>query len=114
MSDLETVDAYGTNAEGIQVFIGKVPMPANMKMKQIARSYFGHDDDDMDCCVGALEDFYAFINKQEPPAKKLRDRIEQLEATQRELVEALEKCKDPLLHPHIIAEGALLKLRNQK
>lgn len=65
MSDeIEMVDAYGTNAEGIQVFIGKVPMPYTMKIKEIARSYFGHDDDDMDCCIGALEDFHSFMVKQ--------------------------------------------------
>jgi len=56
---METVDLYGTNKEGIQVYLGKAPMPPRMKAREIAREMFGHfeDDDasDAEMCFAALE-----------------------------------------------------------
>lgn len=54
----EQVDLYGVKA-GVQVPLGKAPMPPSMKARQLAREQFGHfeDDDgsDAELCFGALE-----------------------------------------------------------
>lgn len=44
MSD--TVQIYGVNKEGIQVYLGDTIMPARMKFKEILRSYLGNPDDE--------------------------------------------------------------------
>ncbi len=59
----DMIDVYGTNKDGIQVHLGKIKTPPNVKMQEIAQSYFGHDEMDTDCCIGALEDFFSWLSK---------------------------------------------------
>lgn len=63
----DTVDLIGVRANGEHVNLGKVTMPPRMKAREIARSYFGHFDDedgsDAELCFGALETFLDWLVK---------------------------------------------------
>ncbi|MGN8004318.1 hypothetical protein ACTJKQ_14140 [Acidovorax sp. 22279] len=63
----DTVDLIGVRANGEHVNLGRVTMPPRMKAREIARSYFGHFDDedgsDAELCFGALETFLDWLVK---------------------------------------------------
>ena len=63
----DTVDLIGVRVNGEHVNLGKVTMPPRMKAREIARSYFGHFDDedgsDAELCFGALETFLDWLVK---------------------------------------------------
>lgn len=65
--DIETVDLVGIK-NGVETNLGKVPMPPKMKLKEIARSYFGGnpEDDSSDAAlmVGAGMEFFDWLQKQ--------------------------------------------------
>ncbi len=49
----ETVDLVGVK-DGVETPLGKIPMPPEMKLKEIMRTYFGGDanDPESDACLG--------------------------------------------------------------
>lgn len=75
------VDIYGTNAEGIQVHLGKAPMPPRMKAREIASEMFGSftdgDDTDAELCFWALEQLIEWMTKQgwTPPAEAVQPTV---------------------------------------
>lgn len=64
----ESVDIYGINKQGIQVHLGKAPMPPRMKARELAQEQFGpfSDDDgsDAEMCFYALEMLIEWMFKQ--------------------------------------------------
>lgn len=65
---MDTVDLYGTNKEGIQVHLGKAPMPPRMKARDLAIEMFGHfredDGSDAEMCLYALEQLIDWMFQQ--------------------------------------------------
>lgn len=74
-TEMEQVNVIGMKSDGSSDLIGTIPMPPSMKMREIAKQYFGEigPDDDGDLCVAALEDFHAWLLKQGwvPPEQTL-------------------------------------------
>jgi len=64
----ETCQAIGIKHDGTMEVIGAIPLPHGMKIREIARSYFGGDpDDDMSeayLAVGAMEEFVNWLKEQ--------------------------------------------------
>jgi|GEM_PF-3515103 len=66
--EIETCDAVGIKTDGTEVHLGPIPLPATMKIKEIARSMWGGDpDDDMSEAalgVGAMEELMNWLKEQ--------------------------------------------------
>ena len=62
---VETMKVYGINKEtGVQEYIGEAPITYEMKINDIAQSYFGGCDPDDRCmCEFAMHDFYNWLKK---------------------------------------------------
>ena len=78
----ETMDAYGIKPDGTQQYLGKVPLSPKIKMKEIANQYFPDPEKDYwgdnSNCLGALEDFYSWLQKQqEGIAKEQAEKAQQ-------------------------------------
>jgi hypothetical protein len=73
----EMIDALGEKPNGERVLIGKVPMPPEMKMKDIIRNYIGMDFADEDSAESyalyAMQDFYDWHQKQTAALAELKD-----------------------------------------
>lgn len=64
-TEIETVDLYGINSEGIQVHLGSANMPPKMKAKEIVQVYFGHEDEDLrDMAMICCEELISWMLKQ--------------------------------------------------
>jgi len=80
LKQTDTVELYGMK-DGIQIHLGRAPMPPRMKAKEIVVSVFGHFDehDDMDdgdaaLCFSCMTELIDYMIKQE------RTQITQLQA----------------------------------
>lgn len=64
---MDTVTLIGENADGSRDVLGTISMPPKMKIREIARSYFGEsacEGDEADMCIGALEELHSWMVKQ--------------------------------------------------
>lgn len=59
----ETMQVYGTNADGIQVYLDEAPLSPDMKIKEIARQYFDNDFD-VELAEIVCEEFYEWLKTQ--------------------------------------------------
>lgn len=64
---IETVDLYGVK-NGINTYLGQVPMPAKMKAKEITEGMFGrfepNDGSDADLCYGSMCQLLDWMQEQ--------------------------------------------------
>lgn len=59
---IETMQVYGTK-NGIQVYLGDVPLDPEMKIKEIVRQYFDNEFD-VELAEIACEEFYEWLKQQ--------------------------------------------------
>lgn len=59
----ETMQVYGRNADGIQMYLGEAPLNPDMKIKEIARQYFDNDFD-VELAEIVCEEFYEWLKTQ--------------------------------------------------
>lgn len=66
--EIETCEAIGTRPDGTSEIIGAIPLPPEMKAREIVRSYFsGSIDDDMSeasLALGAMEELINWLKEQ--------------------------------------------------